>query len=129
MRPSMSCSTWAAVVVEGLPERLADGAAMGTPASRMSSRVAAVFGQRTATVSSPAVVRFGTRSRTGSTIVSGPGQKCSASSHACAGMSWQIDSSSFGSEICKMRGLSCGRPFASKMRSTAFSSSPFAPRP
>ena len=30
---------WAAVVVEGLPERLADGAAMGTPASRMSSRV------------------------------------------------------------------------------------------
>ena len=54
MRPSMSWRTWAAVVVLGLPERLAEGAATGTPAARMISRVTSQAGQRTATVSSPA---------------------------------------------------------------------------
>ena len=77
------------MVVEGLPERLAEGAAMGTPASRMISRVTAVRGQRMATVSSPAVVRAGTMGRTGSTMVSGPGQKASASRQAASGMSRQ----------------------------------------
>ena len=67
------------MVVEGLPDRLAEGAAMGTPASRMICRVTAQSGHLTATVESPAVVRFGTVSRAGSTMVSGPGQKASAS--------------------------------------------------
>ena len=74
IRPSISCSTCWAVVVEGLPERLAEGAAMGTPESRMISRVASFAGQRTPTVSSPAVVVFGTISRTGRIMVRGPGQ-------------------------------------------------------
>ena len=67
------------MVVEGLPERLAEGAATGTPASRMICRVTALSGHRTATVDSPPVVRLGTQSRAGSTMVSGPGQKASAS--------------------------------------------------
>ncbi len=53
MRPLWSWSTCWAVVVEGLPERLAEGAAMGTPASRMISRVTSVLGQRMATVERP----------------------------------------------------------------------------
>ena len=43
---------------------------MGTPARRMISRVTALSGQRTATVESPPVVRRGTQSRAGSTMVS-----------------------------------------------------------
>ena len=68
------------MVVEGFPEILAEGAAMGTPARRMISRVTALSGQRTATVESPPVVRRGTQSRAGSTMVSGPGQNFFASS-------------------------------------------------
>ena len=62
------------MVVEGFPERLAEGAAMGTPAKRMISRVTAVLGQRMATVDSPPVVRRGTQALAGSTMVNGPGQ-------------------------------------------------------
>ena len=55
-------------------------AAMGTPERRMIFRVISQSGQRTATVERPAVVRFGTLSRAGSTMVKGPGQKASARS-------------------------------------------------
>ena len=51
---------------------------MGTPARAMIFRVTSLSGQRTATVFSPAVVRLGTTSFTGSTMVSGPGQNFSA---------------------------------------------------
>ena len=51
---------------------------MGTPARAMIFRVTALSGHRTATVASPAVVRLGTMSRTGSTMVRGPGQNFSA---------------------------------------------------
>ena len=57
----------------------AEGAATGTPARRMISRVTAQSGQRTATVDSPAVVRLGTVGLAGSTMVRGPGQNFSAS--------------------------------------------------
>ena len=127
--PSRSWSTCSAVVVLGLPDRLADGAATGTPARRMISRVTAVRGQRTATVSSPAVVRRGTVSRHGSTMVSGPGQNRRASSHAAPGMSRQMSVSRAGSAMWRISGLSWGRPLASKIRATAASSSPLAPRP
>lgn len=40
--PPRSSITWPEVVVDGLPERLAEGAASGTPASRMSARATRV---------------------------------------------------------------------------------------
>ena len=68
-----------AVVGLGRPDVLPLGAAMGTPAASMMASVTGWFGQRTPTVSSPPVVRRGTISRRGRIMVSGPGQKFSAS--------------------------------------------------
>ena len=79
MRPSMSSSTSCAVVQLGRPDRLALGAAMGTPASRMMASVTGWLGQRTATVSSPAVVSSGMMGRRFRIMVSGPGQNFLAS--------------------------------------------------
>ena len=59
-RPSMSSKTSGAVVGLGRPERLALGAAMGTPAASISARATGCEGMRTATVASPAVTRRGT---------------------------------------------------------------------
>ena len=56
----MSCKTWSALVGLGLPERLALGAAMGTPLAAMRARAASLSGMRTATVSRPAVTSSGT---------------------------------------------------------------------
>ena len=63
----------------GRPERLALGAAMGMPASRMIASVTGWLGQRTATVSSPAVVSSGMMGRRFRIIVRGPGQNFRAS--------------------------------------------------
>ena len=52
---------------------------MGTSAAAMTARVMGWFGQRTPTVSNPPVVRSGTMGFRGKIIVSGPGQKLSAS--------------------------------------------------
>ena len=79
IRPSISSSTSWAVVQLGRPERLALGAAMGMPASRMIASVTGWLGQRTATVSSPAVVSSGMMGRRFRIIVSGPGQNFLAS--------------------------------------------------
>ena len=56
----MSWRTWAAVVGLGLPDRLALGAAMGTPDAAIRARAAWLSGMRTATVSRPAVTSSGT---------------------------------------------------------------------
>ena len=76
--PAMSSSTSRALVGEGLPEVLAEGAARGTPAASMMARATGWEGIRMPTVSSPAEVRPGTAADFFTTIVSGPGQKCSA---------------------------------------------------
>ena len=57
----------------------AEGAAIAVPDKAITCRVISLSGQRTATVDKPPVVRFGTQSLAGSTIVSGPGQNFSAS--------------------------------------------------
>ena len=80
MRPSMSSMTSWARVQLGRPERLALGAAIGTPASRMMAVATGWSGQRMATVSSPAVVASGTMGLRRRIIVRGPGQKRRASS-------------------------------------------------
>ena len=73
MRPSRSSSTCAADVGLGRENRLALGAAIGTPAAASSARATGWTGTLTATVSNPAVTSSGTTSDFGSTIVSGPG--------------------------------------------------------
>ena len=60
MRPARSLCTWAAVVGETWPDRLADGATTGPPNARRISRATGCAGTRIATVSSPAVARSAT---------------------------------------------------------------------
>ena len=81
IRPARSLCTWAAVVGETWPERLAEGATTGPPKARRMSRATGCAGIRIATVSRPAVARSATAqcSVFGSTSVSGPGQNASAS--------------------------------------------------
>ena len=69
-------------------------------------------GIRMATVSSPPVVSFGIASDLSSIIVSGPGQNLSASAFATSGSSFTKGFISSNSDICTIRGLSEGRPFA-----------------
>jgi len=87
MRPSRSCSTWAACVGLGREKRFALGAAIGMPAAASSARATGCAGTLTATVSSPAVTSSGTERDRGSTSVSGPGQNRKASVRAISGMS------------------------------------------
>ena len=77
--PHISSRTCSAVVQLGRPEMLALGAATGTPAFSMMARVTAWSGHLMPTVSSPPVVRSGTQGFFFRIIVSGPGQKRSAS--------------------------------------------------
>ena len=74
IRPPTSSSTSWAEVQLGRPEVLALGAAMAIPASRIMARVTGWLGQRTPTVSRPAVVSSGTVGWRFKTMVSGPGQ-------------------------------------------------------
>ncbi len=77
-RPSNPATTCAAVVGDSRPERLAEGAASGRPAARISSSASGWSGMRMPTVSSPAVT-ISLRPAPGlrrSTSVSGPGQNC-----------------------------------------------------
>ena len=82
IRPSISSSICAARVGLGRPDRLPLGAAMGTPDAAISPSAAGCIGQRTATVSSPAVVTSGTAGFFFISRVSGPGQKAFISSRA-----------------------------------------------
>ena len=76
--PSISSIISAMQVGLGRPEVLPEGAAMGTSAAAMMARVTGWSGQRTPTVSSPAVVCRGTMGFLGRIIVRGPGQNFSA---------------------------------------------------
>jgi len=116
-------------VGDGLPEILALGAAMGTPAQFISSKAALLSGILTATVSRPPVVRLGTPSFLFTTNVRGPGQKVSISvtmSGLSIGVSCPM---SDALEICTIIGLSDGLPLASYTLPTASSLSASAPRP
>ena len=117
----MSAITWAAVVGLGLPDRLADGAASGRPLAVMSARATGCDGIRIATVPSPALTLAGIRGERGKIMVSGPGQKASASRRAVSGIAVTSGSISSNRAICTINGLSCGRPLASKIRATAAS--------
>ncbi len=89
MRPRRSVSTWAALVGETWPERLAEGATTG-PSNALSKACATgCAGTRTAMLSSPASARSATpqSGRFGSTSVSGPGQNAAAS-RAAAASNW-----------------------------------------
>ena len=108
---------------------LALGAAIGTPAARISSNAAGWDGILTATVSKPPVVPYGTHSAFGKIMVKGPGQNRSASSSAASGISLTIPPRSAISAIWRIRGLSEGRPLASYIFFDACASRPFAPRP
>ena len=76
--PSISSHMCWAQVGLGRPEVLPEGAAMGTSACRITSRVKGWSGQRTPTVSSPPVVTLGTLARRWRIMVRGPGQNRSA---------------------------------------------------
>ena len=82
----MSSMVCLAQVGLGLPERLAEGAASGTPAASIILRVVRMEGNRTATVASPAETSSGIRSLLGRMMVSGPGQNSRASAMAFSGM-------------------------------------------
>ena len=71
--PSMSSATSSNIVGLGLPERLALGAAIGTPAASIISAASHLAGHLTATVSKPPVVTSGTLGFLRSTKVIGPG--------------------------------------------------------
>ena len=84
IRPPRLARTCSARVGLILPLALADGAASGRRVASRRSRIAGWAGQRTATVASPAVTigATGAPSPSGSTSVSGPGQKRVARSRA-----------------------------------------------
>ena len=125
----MSSSTCSAVVGLGRPLRLALGAAIGQPAARISLRASAFAGRRMPTVSSPALTASGMQSALGRISVIGPGQNASISFRAAAGIARTSGGISSTQATCVISGLSCGRPFASKILATARASSAFAPSP
>ena len=129
MRPSRSAFTCWAVVGLGRPDKLALGAAMGTPAARIRARAVLWSGMRTATVGSPAATWSGTRLLRLKIRVRGPGQKASINSRASSGTRVHRSFTSLFLATWRIRGLSEGRPLARKMPSTAAGSRPLAPRP
>ena len=88
-----------------MPDGLADGAARGTPAVRISSRATGWLGMRTATVSRPAVTMSGTVSFFRKIRVSGPGQKRLIRGRALAGISSTMSSSWSGLDTCTIKGF------------------------
>ena len=91
------------------PLRLAEGAAIGRPAARISACATGWDGARIATVSSPAVAsrEIGEPSLRGSTSVSGPGQKRAASLSAVSFQRTKRCASS-ASSTWLISGLNCG---------------------
>lgn len=73
-----------------------------------------------ATVSRPAEVTEGMQSAFGKIMVNGPGQKCRAKSRADSGISRAALERAWTSWIWTIKGLSCGRPLASKIEVTAW---------
>src|SRR6185312_16409172 len=116
-------------VGESSVNRLALGAAIGTVAASRIARATGCDGTRTATVSSPAVTMSGTNDRFGTTSVSGPGQKASARRSAARGHSRATARAAEAFNTCTISGSYVGRPFAAKIRATAFASNVFAASP
>ena len=129
IRPFISLKTCCAVVGEGLPERFADGAAMGQPLALIIARAVVFDGILIPTVSSPPLVTNGILSDFGIIIVSGPAQNFSAHFSASTGISVTRGSISSNELICTIKGLSAGLPFAANILRTASSSKAFAPSP
>ena len=127
--PCISSSTSCAFVGLGRPEILADGAAIGQPQARIKSCANLFDGKRTATVSKPALTASGTMDDLLTINVSGPGQKCSISFWALAFKPVVSGAIASFCAICKISGLSFGRPLAAKILATAVGFSPSAPRP
>ena len=130
MRPLWSCRTCWAVVVEGLPERLAEGAATGDAgqANDLSGDL-----------------RFGAANGHGGQAAGGPfwdagigrqdhGEWSRPKSlrqevRPPPGYGGRTGGICSGPVTCKISGLSPGRPLASKILATASGFSPSAPRP
>ncbi len=110
-------------------KRLALGAAMGQPLASISASASGCAGIRSPTEGSPAVTMPGIEEHFGTTMVKGPGQKRSASRPAGSGQTAARERAISTDATCTITGLVGGRPFASKMRRTACSSSAFAPSP
>ena len=127
--PSISSATSSNVVGLGLPERLALGAAIGTPAASIISAASRRDGHLTATVSSPPVVTSGTPEFLRSTKVIGPGQSllirdfCSSVTPEATPLSISMFAT------WTIIGLSLGLPFASYICFVAVASRAFAPSP
>ena len=125
-KPRRTCS---AVVGESRVNRLALGAAMGTPAARISASASGCEGMRRPTVGSPAVAISGTAPDFGTTSVSGPGQCRRASAPAASGHSRASERAMPIESTCTIIGLVAGRPLAAKILATAPASSALAPSP
>jgi len=108
----MSSTTCSPRVGLGFPDRLALGAAILTPAAFIRLHAILLFGNLTATVSSPPVVPFGTLSLLLNIKVIGPGQKASINFFATSGTSVTKSSNIDTSAIWAISGLSEGLPFA-----------------
>ena len=87
--PKNSSSTCCAVVGETWPDTFADGAEIGVSNAANNILATGWDGQRIAIVSKPPQADFGTDCFLGSTIVSGPGQNCSASMLHCL-LQWSV---------------------------------------
>mmetsp|Transcript_19577 Transcript_19577/g.77994 ORF Transcript_19577/g.77994 Transcript_19577/m.77994 type:complete len:214 (+) Transcript_19577:2431-3072(+) len=133
--PPRSVMTCDARVGEGLPEELADGAAMGRPVAARREHATGCFGTRTATVSKPAVTSeeifdVGCSVDKGRTRLRGPGQNFSASKSAGADIAANPASSRASRlAMCTISGLSAGLPFALNTIATASVLVASAPRP
>ena len=90
-------------------ERLALGAASGTPARSISRRVSGKSGHRRATVGPPAVTIDGTCGPFGTTTVTGPGQRAAAIRSADSGHEPAKERAIAASATCTISGLA-GRP-------------------
>ena len=114
----------------GPPLRFALVPVMGRPSPSASERGTGWSGSRTATFHPRAVTSGGTASDTGRTSVRPPGQNASAKAECCVRHArCHHRQAAQASEMRSGSGMPCGRPFASKTRSTAASFSASAPSP
>ena len=104
--PFKSSITCCAVVVDGRPEVLAEGAASGIPAARMMACAMGWEGKRIPMVFKPPDVTIGILSCLGRMMVSGPGQNASANACASGGNSVAISLTLSRSAIWTIKGLS-----------------------
>ena len=102
---------------------------MGRPVAAINPAATGCEGIRTPTVARPALTSSGISCDLSTIKVSGPGQKASINALALAVSPLVSGRISSLLAICKIKGLSAGRPFAAKIFATAAPFSPSAPRP